>query len=306
MGKGLMAGLREKGEGDKTAGLEALTGLAKTEVKAYSPNPRAVRLPIAAIVVKRQVRTHFDEQAVRERAADMQANGQLQPVVVVQEEGRFVLKMGEYRLRAAKLLGWGEIDAVIRDSAGTLEQLAENIQRNDLMPYEIAEALQQAKIEKNLTSDTQLAEAIHKPQSYVSRYLGLLTVRQDIREAIEDGRLAASFYFNNVKLFKDGIPEWLHADEGLDSGKPAPGGARTASGKKPAGRKGAAGKRRVGYWAQLSEPAARAVFALLAHHAKQLKLKPLAPIGELDAKQATRLINERAPEILQALNKKKR
>ena len=168
-----------------------------------------MRLPLSAIVVEVQVRKHFDPNVIRERAADMNANGQLQPVVVVREEGKFVLKMGEIRYRAAKSLGWEHIDAVIRDKAGTIEQFAENIQRDDLLPYEVAEALHNIKLEHNVPSDTKLAELIHKPQSYVSRYLGLLEARPDVRNVIESGELPVSTYFNNVKMFKEGVPDWF-------------------------------------------------------------------------------------------------
>lgn len=301
MGKGLMQEVKKREQGAPETHLpKNMTGLDRGEVKAYEPNQNAVRLPLSAIMVKIQVRKYFDPNVIRERAADMNANGQLQPVVVVREEGKFVLKMGEIRYRAAKSLGWEHIDAVIRDKAGTIEQFAENIQRDDLLPYEVAEALHNIKLEHNVPSDTKLAELIHKPQSYVSRYLGLLEARPDVRNVIESGELPVSTYFNNVKMFKDGVPDWFR------KGQEPPQETGGAEFTKRTTKKSRHSKHAMAFRVHLTEEASRAVFGLLALEAKGMKLKPLTTIGDLDAKQATRLINERATEIYAAVKKKKR
>lgn len=300
MGNGLLKGLREK-EATGKAGLGDMTGLNKREVTSYESDSQAVVLPVAAIVIKPQVRKQFTDEDVQRRAKSMETHGLLQPICVAKEGDKIVLVAGEIRLRAAKLLGWDTIRATFGKS-GRRVQLAENLDRSDLKPYEIAEALQELKTEEGITSDTKLAELINTPQSYVSRYLGLLEAKPDVRAAIERGDLAASNYFNNTKLFKDGIPAGWIETENEPTGTNAP--DTNTPGKKP--RAGKNSKHRIGHWAQLSEPAARAVFALLEHHTKQLKLKPLATIGELDAKQATRLINERAAEIYAAVKKKRR
>lgn len=308
MGKGLTRALQEKAKGGGVARAGTLTGLEQHEMKAYQNDSRAVLLPVSAIVVKRQVRKYFDPKIIEERAEDIRVNGLLQPIVVCIEDGQFVLKMGEMRLRACRdILGWQEISAVLREKAGTLEQLAENIQRTDLLPFEIAEALRAAKEEHGITSDSELARIVHKSQSYVSRYLGLLSATADVREAIESGALAAATYFNNTALYKDGVPDWARhgatpaEEEGASKAVPAPKAEHTKPHTK--GKKAAAQK--LVMPVHLTEHTARAVFGILQLQAKHLKLKPLVSIGDLTPRQMQALINERAAEIYRMMSKKK-
>ena len=94
---------------------------------------------IKDIVVKSRIRKDLgDIQALAESLARY---GQISPVVINKKN---VLIAGGRRLEAAKLLGWQEINAVVFETSGELEQLEleveENKYRKDFSDEEAARA----------------------------------------------------------------------------------------------------------------------------------------------------------------------
>ncbi len=93
-----------------------------------------------------QPRKTFDEEALQELARSMDSNGLLQPITVRPDEDDFILIAGERRWRAACLLGWETIPAIVRSDVTLGEaaklQLLENIVRRDLNRVEEARAFQ--------------------------------------------------------------------------------------------------------------------------------------------------------------------
>ena len=98
-----------------------------------------------------QPRKHFADAALQELAGSMDSNGLLQPVVVRPNGSGYILIAGERRWRAACLLGWKTIPAIVRSDVTLGEaaklQLLENIVRQDLNPVEEARALQRMQDE---------------------------------------------------------------------------------------------------------------------------------------------------------------
>ena len=97
-------------------------------------------LPLASIQPSaRNPRMHIDN--IAELADSLRAHGLLQPVVV-RRRGRdgYELIAGHRRVQAAKLIGWPEIAAVIRDEnddQAYILTLVENLQREDLSPSQV-------------------------------------------------------------------------------------------------------------------------------------------------------------------------
>jgi ParB family chromosome partitioning protein len=92
-----------------------------------------------------QTRTDFNEESLEELADSIAVQGVLQPIVVRPgTEGRFILILGERRLRASKSGGRrSTIPAIVRRvSAQQAAEmtLVENLQRQDLNCVEQAEA----------------------------------------------------------------------------------------------------------------------------------------------------------------------
>ena len=98
-----------------------------------------MKIPIKDINVKHRIRRDLgDIQALAESLA---RHGQISPVIINKKN---VLVAGGRRLEAAKLLGWKEIEAVVFETSGELQQLEleveENKHRKDFNDEETAKA----------------------------------------------------------------------------------------------------------------------------------------------------------------------
>ncbi|ALP54956.1 hypothetical protein Tel_17015 (plasmid) [Candidatus Tenderia electrophaga] len=159
-------------------------------------DPDAVVIDIDLIDIHAQVRQEYDSRALEALADDIAAHGQDSPILVRPAgNGRYELVAGERRLRAKRILQRREPDVsahhkiratlkALDDEQKTNRQLAENIQREDLKPLEIARALVNQK-EVHGYTDAQLADKINKDRSYVTRHLGLLGLSPELQYLIE-------------------------------------------------------------------------------------------------------------------------
>lgn len=160
----------------KTPKPAAKVSLAKTKASAPElPNISSVKLvPLDLIDTWPQVRTLFDDDSLQELAADIQARGLLQPVLLNPNGARFDLIAGERRLRACRIAGLSDIPALItKASSGDalLMQLAENIQREDLQLQDQVNAIR--LLHDNLGTVAAVAETVKKSAPWVSKRLAL-------------------------------------------------------------------------------------------------------------------------------------
>jgi ParB family transcriptional regulator, chromosome partitioning protein len=117
----------------------------------------------------RQSLGHLDELT-----DSIRAYGLLQPIVVREhDDGRFEVVAGHRRFAAVQSLGWSTVPAIVRQAdqgEAYLLALIENLQRDNLSPREEAEALE-ILVRENRLSTRQVAEAVKRSASYVSRRL---------------------------------------------------------------------------------------------------------------------------------------
>ncbi len=135
-----------------------------------------------------QPRMRFDDASLRELADSIRANGVVQPLLVRRKGSRYELIAGERRLRAAKLAGLETVPVVIREvpDEKLLEiALVENIQREDLNPIEEAHAYRGLLEGVGLTQES-LASRIGRDRSYITNYLRLLRLPDDVQELVQD------------------------------------------------------------------------------------------------------------------------
>ena len=157
-------------------------GLQEVALDRIAPNPQQPRLRI-------------DEASLAELAESIRQHGLLQPVVVARVEGQaegFFLVAGERRWRAARLAGLTTVPAVVKDAAPRqrLElALVENIQREDLLPLELATAYRALIDEHGLTQE-EVAQRIGKSRVTVTNTLRLLQLPRSAREALAEGRIS--------------------------------------------------------------------------------------------------------------------
>lgn len=139
-----------------------------------------------------QPRSVFDETKLDELARSIVANGVVQPVLLRRKGSRFELIAGERRWRAALRAGLNKIPAVLRNVSDdkVLEiALIENIQREDLNPIEEARAYKKLIETLGLTQET-VAERVGRDRSYVTNYLRLLRLPDDLQELLQVGRIS--------------------------------------------------------------------------------------------------------------------
>lgn len=121
-----------------------------------------------------------DEEALRELADSLQANGLIHSIIVQElPDGQYLVRVGERRTRAAKSLGWTHIRATVRNDLtgmGALAlQLAENTDRQELSFLEIAQTIKRFTVQsdENPTpmNGKQIAALLKKSEGWVTRYL---------------------------------------------------------------------------------------------------------------------------------------
>ena len=139
-----------------------------------------------------QPRTHFDEGSLEGLADSIRAHGVVQPLLVRRQGEGFELIAGERRWRAARLAGLAKVPIVVKDVADRdlLEiALIENIQRENLNPIEEAQAYQRLIETVGLTQEA-LAARVGRDRSYITNYLRLLKLPDDLQKLVIEGRLS--------------------------------------------------------------------------------------------------------------------
>jgi ParB/RepB/Spo0J family partition protein len=161
-------------------------------------------ISLEQVVVPSDARAH-DPESLKELAADMAAEGQLQEIVVtpVSREqlavsggtqsadgsrhtaNGFEVIAGAGRVAAARSLNWKEIRCSIRENVSDFDKVritfAENADREDVDPFYQAGLLQRMMQAKNWTQ-RQLADALGKTEAYVSQYLALLKFSAEVQQ----------------------------------------------------------------------------------------------------------------------------
>src|SRR5690349_3330125 len=139
-----------------------------------------------------QPRTHFDEGALEGLADSIRSQGIIQPLLVRRVGDRYELIAGERRWRAARLAGLSKVPVVVKDvpDKDLLEiALIENIQRENLNPIEEAQAYQRLIETVGLTQES-LAARVGRDRSYITNYLRLLKLPDDLQKLVVAGRLS--------------------------------------------------------------------------------------------------------------------
>jgi ParB family chromosome partitioning protein len=139
-----------------------------------------------------QTRHEFDEEALQELARSIQVQGVLQPIMVRPgKEGRFVLILGERRLRASRIAGQPTIPAIVKrvsDQQAAEMTLVENLQRQQLNCVEQAEAFANLSTMFKLTQE-EIGKRAGVSREQVSNYMRLLSLPEGVIGALQTGKL---------------------------------------------------------------------------------------------------------------------
>ncbi|GAB1418053.1 ParB/RepB/Spo0J family partition protein [Bacteroidales bacterium] len=188
--------LKKRGLG---RGLEAILQSPDTDITSTDISGNYVAGAIAEIELDKisanpfQPRSEFDDMALRELAASIQAQGVIQPVTVRKVDvDKYQLISGERRLRASRLAGLATIPVFIRiaNDEQMLEMaLIENIHRENLNAIEVAISYQRLIEECSLTQE-QLSEKVGKNRSTITNFLRLLKLPPEVQIALRDGHIS--------------------------------------------------------------------------------------------------------------------
>jgi ParB family chromosome partitioning protein len=138
-----------------------------------------------------QPRKNFREEALRELAESMKEMGIIQPLVVFKRDGKYFLVVGERRWRAAQLLKWEKVPALVKEFSEDdvmAEALIENIQREELNAIEIAEGIE-ALIAQSGEGQHEIANKLGMNRTTVSNFLRLLKLPAKVKEYVLSEKL---------------------------------------------------------------------------------------------------------------------
>lgn len=174
-------------------GLESIFADNYTEKVATSEG--VTKLKLSQIETKSdQPRKYFDTDALESLADSISQHGLLQPILVRKaESGFYQIIAGERRYRASKMAGLTEIPVVIieADELKTAElAIVENVQREDLNPYEEAQAYASLMEDFDLTQE-QVSERVGKSRSAIANTLRLLDLPDEVLEMLKTGDISA-------------------------------------------------------------------------------------------------------------------
>lgn len=167
---------------------KGLGALYKTDEAVDMTTEQVQELKLSQIEPnKNQPRTDFDKEKLEVLAESIQKYGVLQPIVVKKlDNGFYKIIAGERRWRASKLAGVSTIPVIVReyDDRETMEiALVENLQREDLNPFEEARGYRELMDLFSMTQE-QVAQRVGKSRSAVANSIRLLSLCDEIKRFV--------------------------------------------------------------------------------------------------------------------------
>ena len=176
-------------------GLDALFGPVPEEEQVQE-NDTLKNLKITEVEPNRdQPRKRFDQEALEELAQSIKEYGLIQPIVVRKKDGYYSIVAGERRWRASKMAGLTEIPAIIREDderVNTEISLIENMQREDLNPYEKALGIR-TLIDNYGLSQEIVAKKLGKSRSTIANWVRVLNLEPRVLEMVKEGKISEGY-----------------------------------------------------------------------------------------------------------------
>lgn len=154
---------------------------------------------------QKDLRASVNDESLDELAASLRDVGQLQPIgVIPTADNRFEVVYGARRTRAAKILGWSEIEASLVEenhaAPPAAKKLIENVQRENLTPIEEGYGL--LELIGDGEADVRILQRqTGKSRGWIQDRLKLVTLPADIQGAVQTGLLsmAAAFHLGQIE-----------------------------------------------------------------------------------------------------------
>lgn len=173
----------------------------RVDLQAVAARGHVDGLPIVEIAIDlvdhnpHQTRRDFAQEFLEELAESIKVHGVIQPIVVrPANNGRYILILGERRLRASQMAGKTTIPAVARrvsEQQAAEMTVVENLQRQDLECMEQAAAFAHLSREFSLTQE-EIGRRVGVSRETVSNYLRLLKLPVQVTTFLNRGDLSYS------------------------------------------------------------------------------------------------------------------
>ncbi len=200
-------------------GLDALFGPAPEE-EQMQENDILKNLKITEVEPNReQPRKIFDQEALDELAESIKEYGLIQPIVVSKKEGYYSIIAGERRWRASKIAGLSEIPAIIREDDEKINSeisLIENMQREDLNPYEKAVGIKTLMDKYDMTQE-EIGKKIGKSRSTIANTIRILNLEPRVLEMAKEGKITEG-HCKALLAITDPEKQYLSAVQMLERG----------------------------------------------------------------------------------------
>lgn len=147
-------------------------------------------IDLSKITVKKQVRTKFNDESIRELAENIKVNGLIQPLVVHREGSHYVLICGERRFRAMSTLpDMKKAPCFILENKSAEElmaiQFSENSAREQLHYIDQADSIWGYQ-KLTEASERKIQAALGISKSEVHRCLLIAAMPKDVKEAAKE------------------------------------------------------------------------------------------------------------------------
>ena len=177
---------------------EPITIYAQAESRV--PGNLVINLAIANID-KNPFQTRYveDDDALEELSDSIREQGVVQPILVrpAEDDGRYILILGERRLHASVKAGKEHIPALVRrvsEQQAAEMTIIENLQREDLSPLEQAQAFKVLSQQFKMTQD-EIGQRVGLSRASIANYMRLLKLPRDVMQLLAEKKLS----FNEAK-----------------------------------------------------------------------------------------------------------
>lgn len=177
-------GKRQLKQKDVTAGLD--DSIFRLSDEKLLKGAQLDTIKLSKIEVRKQVRTKFNDDSLKELAANIEENGLIQPLVIHREKNKYVLICGERRFRAMSLIEMKEAPCFILENKTPEElmaiQFSENAAREELHYIDQADSIYGFK---QLTgySERKIQAALGSSKSEVHRCILIGKMPREVKEA---------------------------------------------------------------------------------------------------------------------------
>jgi len=172
-----------------------------------------------------QPRKEFDEDAMVDITASIKANGVIQPIEIrphPDKPGCWIIVHGARRYRGALRAALDEIPYYIGNGGNERQrlyiQVLENLQRDNLKPMELGEAI--AKLIEEGESKADVAKGLGKDASFITHHLSLVDSPACIKQLYASGKCTSPKTLYDLRKLHDKNPSvvegWCERVEKLD------------------------------------------------------------------------------------------